>query len=538
MKTKRTMSVVGAAVCALLPRLVFAQPAPAAPPPRAPGAAAPGAAAPAAAAPAVPAPGVLVPAGAAPPGAGSAPAGSPDRPLPDRAAPAIEGVEVEPGGLTAAEVARRALAVSPSVKEKRAQLEGADEKINETMAQFFPKLTLLASYTRLSPVTSSFGSGSLVAATKPGPVAPGDTLVGVPLTIPTVQNNYSVGGRLSIPLSDYVLRISDAAASSKAGKEAARLNVEAQKLKVDSDARVLYFNWLRARAQSSIAQKSVEQTRARLGDARASFEVGAISKAELLRIEALVANTEIVLHRSESMQLLTTGQLAIVMEDWHPDYHVGEGIPLPESIPDESEPLDHLVASAQQRRLEVRAVDEAIRGYRRGSGATRAGAYPRLDAVGDVTLGNPNPRYFPPTQDWHTTWSAGLQASWTVGDAFIQGAAARELEQQAAQAEQQKRELKAGIANEVLMAYLDLNQARIVLEKQQTALAAAQEAYRVTTDLFRAGRATGTDLIDSESGLLNAKLGELNARIDLTIASLTLRHASGRDVPDAAVAKN
>ncbi len=88
------------------------------------------------------------------------------------------------------------------------------------------------------------------------------------------------------------------------------------------------------------------------------------------------------------------------------------------------------------------------------------------------------------------------------------------------------------------MAYLDLSRARAALDQQRTALDAAEEAYRVTTDLFRAGRATGTDLIDSETGLLNAKLSEVNARIDLTIASLALRHAAGRDVAPEKTAEN
>ena len=107
----------------------------------------------------------------------------------------------------------------------------------------------------------------------------------------------------------------------------------AEKLRVASDARILYFNWLRGWAQVAIAQNTLESTRARLNDARASFEVGGISKADLLSIEALVANTEDILNRPESNLQLATGQLAIVMEDWHPNYLVGEDIPDAEAIP-------------------------------------------------------------------------------------------------------------------------------------------------------------------------------------------------------------
>src|ERR1043165_8811966 len=69
-----------------------------------------------------------------------------NRALPDRPRATFEGLEPEAGGPTSDEVARRALAASASVKEKRAQLDAANEKITETTFQFFPRTTLLASY--------------------------------------------------------------------------------------------------------------------------------------------------------------------------------------------------------------------------------------------------------------------------------------------------------------------------------------------------------------------------------------------------------
>ena len=195
----------------------------------------------------------------------------------------------------------------------------------------------------------------------------------VPFVIPTVQNQWSLEAHLNVPISDYVLKVADAAASSKASSESARTAVAAEKLKVAADAETLYFNWLRARGQVSIAKSAVERTEARQQDARASFAVGVISKGDLLRIEALVANTELTLNRAESFASLTTGQLAIVMEDWHPNYHVGEGIPEPSQIPQATASLNETIAPAQERRLEIRAVDQAISSTTHGAAATRSG---------------------------------------------------------------------------------------------------------------------------------------------------------------------
>jgi outer membrane protein len=178
-------------------------------------------------------------------------------------------------------------------------------------------------------------------------------------------------------------------------------------------------------------------------------------------------------------------------------------------------------------------MDEAVKALHYGASAARAGAWPHVDAIGDITYANPNQRYFPPGPEWHTSWSVGAQASWTLGDTLSQESQGREYESNERSMIAQRRHVRAGIANEVLGSFLDLSRARSALDRQRIALAAAEEAYRVTTDLFRAGRATGTDLINSEQDLLTAKVGEVNARIDLAIAAITLRHATGRDAPDA-----
>jgi outer membrane protein TolC len=47
------------------------------------------------------------------------------------------------------------------------------------------------------------------------------------------------------------------------------------------------------------------------------------------------------------------------------------------------------------------------------------------------------------------------------------------------------------------------------------------------------GRATTTDLMEAESELVAASLQEVNAMLDLRIASVRLQHATGRDIDRA-----
>ena len=205
-------------------------------------------------------------------------------PAATRADVAIEGFTVEPGGLTVEETVRRAMSSSSSAGEKQAELDAANARIAQTTIQFVPKLGLRASYMRLSEVDNALGGGALVGARSAGPLrtdamgavvdAAGDPVGARAFSFPTVNNQFALTASLTIPLSDYLLRLSDAASGAEASREAARLSLEAVESKVRLDAQVLYYNWLRSHAQVSLTSKAVERTKARLEDARSGVAVG------------------------------------------------------------------------------------------------------------------------------------------------------------------------------------------------------------------------------------------------------------------------
>lgn len=468
--------------------------------------------------------------------------------MPSREANATEptGLEVQPSGLTSNEVARRALAASASVQQKRAELDAANAKIRQTTIQFFPQLTLKASYTRLSPVSAGFGNGALVGAqhegtlsTGPCPTGGGTCVLdsaGTPVGARAVafefpQNNYALSASLSVPLSDYVFRLTHAAAASSASREAAERALEAEKLEVENTARILYYNWLRANGQVFITRKALERNQARLADARAAQEVGTISRADLYRVEALVANTELAVTQAMALHSLANTELAIVMEDkTTPTYRIGQSVEIPAPVTTDERAGRQLVAQAMRTRLELKAIDATNRSLTRGADAIRAGALPKIDGFGDVTYANPNPRIFPQAQEWNATWAVGASATWNIDNLFMNNASADEVEANARATRARRRALEAAITQQVVAALLDVAKGQAALQANETALKAAEESYRVRTDLFRAGQATTSDLIEAESELLTAKLAAINARIDLMIATLELRHATGGDI--------
>jgi outer membrane protein TolC len=155
---------------------------------------------------------------------------------------------------------------------------------------------------------------------------------------------------------------------------------------------------------------------------------------------------------------------------------------------------------------------------------------PKIEGLGTAQYANPNPRYsFPPASVWHGTWAVGAALTWASTDIIAGGTAGSAQEARAQSAEAQALEMRDGIRDEVMAAWQAVHESEVAIDSTANSLAAAEEAYRVRRALFRADRATSTELTDQENALTRARFESVNARIDLRIARVRLAHATGRD---------
>jgi outer membrane protein len=426
-------------------------------------------------------------------------------------------------GLTADEAARRAAASSAQVAAKRAAIEGTEAGIRQTKYAFWPKLTLSASYTRLAPLQMSRYEATPQFR---------DFIKDIP-------NTYSVGAELGIPLSDYLLRLSDAMRGSKRTREAARADEIATQASVARDTRVAYYQWVRAQAREIIALSSLEQARAHHQDATNAFQAGLVSKADVLQAEAAVKSAELFGEQTRNASALGALGLRVAMHDSAgPAYQVGEDIfaEAPELSRLPSTEIAYREALATRAELKsLGALSDALRAQ---ANTEWAAAYPRLDAVGSVSYSSPNQRYFPPSKDFIADWRVGVALTWTPTEIGRAGGAAGVAEAKAKEFEAQARALRDGLRLEVEQALKAAEEARFAIGVTHHGTAAAEESYRVRRELFRAGRATLSELTDAEGALTNARLQMADAHVAARIALAELRHALGRDQPKAQAASS
>jgi outer membrane protein len=461
--------------------------------------------------------------------------------------PLILALTPAPGGLTADDVARYALRSAPSIGVRTAELQQAAARVDLTMINYLPQLQGAAAYSRLSKVNVDFGGGgSSVGTANAGPLVIGtcpggqgqcvlDSMgvpaIAAPFAFVFPLNSYSLSAALSVPLSDYILSLVPARRSSQAGVEAARLARAAEVIKVEADARIAYYNWLRTIAAVVVADTSAQRSKARLLDAEAAFEAGVASQADVLRLDALVASTESAVVQAAAARDLAASHLALMMARGDATFAVGEDVLTPPSAAAPLRALPQLIDEAHAQRLELRSLGQHGRALDEGRRIYRAGYLPRLDAFADATYANPNQRFFPLSEEWNASWSAGARISYSLGQAMLARARLRENRADIHRLDQQAEQLRRGIAMEVTSAYLDRQRALATIELNARAVRSSEEAYRVATELFQAGTATTTDIIEAELARVSATLQEVNARIDLRVAELRLLYATGRLAP-------
>ncbi len=454
--------------------------------------------------------------------------------------PAQELLVVHPGGLTAEQVGARAAATSWNAQASEENLRGAAARVDEAWAAFLPRLSGIGKYTRLSPISPP-DLGTVVVATGPGfagpgptninlgaPLAPPNQLQAVGLTFPILVDNWLFQGTITVPISDYLLRIDQNYSAATHSQDAARWDVIGARATAGSNGKVAYYTWLRARGAVVVAALALEDQRTHYRDAQNQFAVGNASKADVLRAETAVASAELALDRAKNLADLSERQVRVAIHAGDDDA-LAPGEDLEGTLPPVQGDLKQWTAEALQDRPEIKSANANAAAARKQAAVAEATRYPVLSGFADGLVANPNPRIFPQSNTWFPSWDLGAQVTWSPNDVLTAGGAIADAESRVAAVEANRNNVRDGIDIEVTQAWQAVQEADFSAGTSARELASAQEAYRVARELFNNGRGTSTTLTDAETDLTRARLDLLNAKADARIGRIRLDHALGRD---------
>lgn len=416
-----------------------------------------------------------------------------------------------PGGLTADVAAARASKASPTARRKVAEVEAAIAQAKAAELARVPQIGAKLAYTRLSPLDPlSFG-----------PTAPA-------FEFPV--NSYQAQAQVIVPLSDYVLRYPKLIDAAKAATEAARTSKLSAEVNAGQEARLAYYEWIRARLQVLIAKRQLAQVQSVLTQVRALADVQRLSKADLMRVESNEAQAEQVVAQLQNLEALREEQLRLLVgATAEEQLAAGEDVRGDLAAPAAGN-LDQMMSQAQSRRVEFKILDAGIDAKTKQRDSEKASRLPRLSAFAVADYANPNQRVFPQEAEFKLTWQAGVQLTWTLNDTLLANTTLERLRAETDQLRADRENLLRGARIELLAAQQSVLLAQQSLATSQKGLAAAEEGYRVRRELLNAERATAVELVDAETDLTRARIAALNARVDLRVALAQLAHALGEDV--------
>jgi outer membrane protein TolC len=432
-------------------------------------------------------------------------------------APLFAHVLAQSGGLTSADAARRASETSVQAAIEREDVRVAENTKAQVLWNYAPRLTLTGRTTKLSEVDA--------------PVFPGVPAGGFPQ--PTT--NHFLNANLTLPLSDYVLRLVQTLRGASTNRDAAQLEEDAARVTSGSNARLAYYDWVRSRLETVVSEQALGEARAQLGRMQALYSVGRAARADLLQAQAFEADAQLSLSQSQTNGTITEERLRISMHA-RPEEQLAVGEDVLGEFPgkDESSSLDALYREAIQGRLEIRALEKNHSALEDTRYVESTQGLPRLEAVGNITHANPNQRIFPLAEEWNTTWDVGLQIVWTVNDLGVASRQASSVGSQVTQLEQRRVGVEEALRIEVVSAFGALNQARQNVVTAEQGESAAAAAYEARASLQEQGLGTALELIQAETARIRARLNLVYAHIALRVARTQLDHAVGRDVPRAA----
>jgi len=268
----------------------------------------------------------------------------------------------------------------------------------------------------------------------------------------------------------------------------------------------------------AVTERVLAVAKAREAEIEARVEAGGALQADLLRARARRREREADVAERRSQQRMAQARLARLLG-------APDGVTyVPSEAPPAVGPLAGEEAEWVARGLRQRPVLEATRRKEDAAAAflknEKNGLLPDIGAFGQV---------WDNRIDWDKgsqSWAVGLCVKWTPCDA---GRGKREA---AATAEQRAAELDARAAGDQVRLDVALAYRRAVAARERHAAASGgldegREALRVVQERRKAGMATLTDELETETAALGAALSEIAAAAEVAMADAALARAAG-----------
>lgn len=405
-------------------------------------------------------------------------------------------------GLTA--VIQQVISNYPSIKKAEQDIETANARIGLAKSAYYPMIDVLASYTRLGPITT--------------------------LSIPNLgtftmnpSDNYNAEVDYKQTIYDFG-KTSGRVELEKQNKLLSQLSMEQLKQQLSLSLLGNFYSLLYLQEAIKIKDEELKTLNEHLTFVEKQEETGTSTQYAVLSTKVRISTTENQKTDLQTSFQVLQSQLNSFMgnSQEHP-LTVKEDLLQP-AILDANEKL---INNAYQQREELKIAHQ-----RSEIAATRyhiAGIanYPEFDlfAAGGFKNG-----YIPELNVIKANYIAGVSFKLPIFDGYKVKYNKQQTRSEIKSVEQDTELASRNIANEVIENRANVDAALKKIRQQELQLKQAQQAYELAQTSFQAGTITNLDLLDSETVMAESRLALMKSRIDYTVSLLKLKIATGEQI--------
>lgn len=288
-----------------------------------------------------------------------------------------------------------------------------------------------------------------------------------------------------------------------------------------------YYELLNADANVTAADMALKVAQTAKDTADKKFKAGAVAKADVYRADTTLASAELQLERAKNNREITKGTLLTKLSFPANQEIVIADMPSSFGSDAESEDIDKLIEIARKKRPDLlRASANKDAAWNR-----RASAFlknlPSISASASLGWGDDRfvDAFSPSSND--LGGSIGIRASMPIFAGFANMYGLRAANANYDNAVENERAIKNNAMMDVFTAYQNYKTAKTVLEQTAALLKSATESERVTSGMYKVGRATMLDWQQAQSDLIDARNQNNAAKYDLYVKRAAVALAIG-----------
>lgn len=412
--------------------------------------------------------------------------------------------------LTLEECLRIGIENNLSLAGSRNELRKAKHLLSENRAKLLPQINAVAGFNdNFNPpvsVTDGSAYGNPYNVTK------------------TLQYNASAGLQLQMPL--YNQTVYTAIDIARTMNELNRLSYE--KAREDLMLQISKMYYL---GQNTVEQLTlIQENRVRLQELRditqAFFDNGMAMEVDVKRVNINLENLQVQYDNAKSMLVQQLNLLKYVM-----DYPAEEEIALTPVNPEQVESVSLTGLRSDLYELQLLELQEKLAGQQKD--LIRQGYLPSLSLTGSwmYSAYTDKARHWfhsGPSNHWYPSSGLGLTLRVPIFDGLDKRARIRKARIDEENARLNYENMRKNMETQYLNATNDLMNNLRNFRKQKDNYLLAEEVYQVTTDRYREGIASMTEVLQDEMRMSEAQNNYLSAHYNYQVANLTLLKLTGQ----------